>query len=90
MTKETAGRILEAAGKLDMEFEVRQYSGRGMFGAETTAIVCEDSHDFMKAAALAAADLAFEKRDYDRDEVDEFVNDLPSRRDNLGHQTVLY
>lgn len=48
MDRKTADLIIEAAGEIGVEVELREdYSGRGMYGENTTAIVMDDPMELL-------------------------------------------
>ena len=60
------------------------YSGRGMYGAETSAVTGE-LRDFVYAVGYAARELA------DEDLADEFLDAVRSvRTDSMGREAVFY
>lgn len=81
----TLVKIIRAA-----DLEVRDYSGRGMFGKKCVAIQVErETSPFNIAASLAATALQV----LSRDGFEFFIEDLADLRvseDNLGHDTILY
>lgn len=89
MQIETAQRLVDAADDLGFEIRIREeYSGRGMFGGSTTAVVAESSWQVIQAAAHA---VAFRNPESEADLIEEFVEDLRElRRDSLGHDEVWY
>lgn len=100
MKQEHADLIAEAAEMIGLDVEARSYSGRGMYGDETAAIV-GDVGDVMACVAQAMADLVEEREaneHYDRDEEndslvdpEDFVADMMKiRTDSMGFSTVLY
>lgn len=64
MNKPVAKAILEAASNLGFEMTHREgYSGRGMYGETTDAIVYESLPDLLTCIAIAAIDV-FEAEEY--------------------------
>jgi len=75
MKKETAERIVNYIGDDARVYD--DYSGRGMYGRTTYAVVVEWESDM--EAACKELDLLLEDR-----------GDIPFRRDSLGLQIVYY
>lgn len=79
MTKSTAERIAHACEAADMDVQVREYSGRFMFGESTWAVVASANTGEVLAAVL----------NHDRcDEGREAVGSI--RQDEFGRGIVLY
>lgn len=100
MKQEHADLITEAADMIGLEVEGRSYSGRGMYGEETAAIV-GDIGDVMACVAQAVADLVEEREMHSANgnderldelvDVDDFIADMMKiRTDSMGFSTVLY
>lgn len=72
-----------------LEIEVNpSYSGRGMFGKTTAAIVCDSRNDFYQAIAICSNILTLREKD---DEFDELFEELALiREDSLGNQCLFY
>lgn len=72
-----------------LEIEVNpSYSGRGMFGKTTAAIVLNSRNDFYRAIALCSSILTAKEMD---DEFNELFGELTSiREDSLGNQHIFY
>jgi hypothetical protein len=89
MTTETMNALLVAAEALGVKVEARQnYSGRGMFGATTCALVVPNRGILTAVAARAAAELAYAGRD---DIVNDLIEDLTQLRwDSMGQDAVCY
>jgi len=87
MKLEHAKAIQRAAlSTLGFDVDVREsYSGRGMYGMSTAAVVGRQG-EILQSIALAAADLAV--KDYDS--AMEFVEDMGLRFDGMGHDIVVY
>ncbi len=90
MKEESARAIIHAAENeaigVEGDFRIRRdYSGRGMNGSTTWAVVARDMADFVGAVTSAA----FELRP-DKDSCD-FVEDMRDLRfDNMGRGIVAY
>jgi len=86
MTEETALAILEAADEIGLEMKKYDgYSGRGMYGSDTTGIVFESENDLLAAVSIAALRLSETERD-----VEGFVDDVRKfRRDNMGKVSMI-
>jgi hypothetical protein len=84
MKLETAKLIADADGTGDVEV-YEGYSGRGMYGDETTGITGPES-DLVAAIARAGVDL-----EPGSDEANSFVDDLSNvRYDNMARDTIFY
>ena len=83
MKDETIKAIEKAAQCIGLDVEVRNYSGRGMYGSKTQAIVgCET--DIFACVALAGNRM-------NDDQIDEFCDDLQQLRiDSMGRGSVYY
>lgn len=98
MKPEHAKLIEEAANMIGLDVEVHDdYSGRGMYG-ETTAALVGDMGDIMACVAQAMRDLV-EDRDNCSDDAkleamvdpDQFIDDLMKiRTDSMGRSVVYY
>lgn len=87
----TAKAIEVAAKECDLEVTIREdYSGRGMVGRTTTAVVSRGSRaDFDHALAYAAYLLG--KNNASEGEVEAFMADVRTIRcDNLGYDVIAY
>lgn len=100
MKQEHADLIAEAADMIGTEVEARSYSGRGMYGQDTAAVV-GDVSNIIGCVAQAMADLVEEReaceangRHERLDELvdpEDFVMDMMNlRMDAMGFQAVLY
>lgn len=102
MKAESAAALSRAIDELDAEHAVRtDYSGRGMYGRTTHAVVC-DVNTLVAAAAIAGRDLAFcvadaGNREATKEEaaatqsLADFIADLRELRvDDMGRSTVVY
>jgi hypothetical protein len=65
---------------------MKRYSGRGMYGKETSALVADDLAAILQAVAVAAYDL---RRDVS-DAFEDFVADLEVCVDAMGRRVVVY
>lgn len=86
MEKKIAQKIVEAAEVIGLELQHDEtYSGRGMYGNKTDAIIAESLGDLLQCVAYAAGTLE------DRDDLDEFVGELSSIcTDNMGRSAIVY
>ena len=86
MNQQTAKAIFDAAMSTDLEVEIRDgYSGRGMFGRKTTAIIFDELADLLVPVAQAARDIP------DEAEAEAFLLDVANLRfDNLGRSQIAY
>jgi hypothetical protein len=79
-------------GSHDVEIKAYEdYSGRGMYGAKVGGLVIETDSEILKVGFLLGADLpALEE--FIADEGGEMfeIDDLPTRSDSLGYDTILY
>jgi hypothetical protein len=89
MQQEIAEGIVEGAAVEGVELRFQpKYSGRGMYGRETTAIVAEDMGSFMVGLARFCGDL--DPCEQDR-EIEETVHEVQAlRTDSMGRGIVLY
>ncbi len=87
MLPETAKASVDAAEEMGIEASLREtYSGRGMYGKSTVAVVIGGQSNLLQAVALAAVRLCQELDD----NPDDFLEDLAFRYDNMGHDIVVY
>lgn len=95
MKKEHADMIQEAANVIGLDVETRDdYSGRGMYGEEVSAVV-GDLGDIMACVAQAmkslVEDLETAKEDDKYPDPDDFIDDLRNTSiDNMGRSYVIY
>lgn len=87
MNIDTAWLLDNAAAVLDIDLDIREdYSGRGMYGVTTVAVVLDRASDLAAIAFEAGRATA-----HDRDEAAEAVHDLRNlRQDSMGHGVVVY
>ena len=84
----TAKKIVNAAFDIGYNMEIRDYSGRCMFGEQTTAIVYEKLGEFLGAVAYAANNSL--NSDADGYDLDQFIEDLQGlRTDNMGKSDIV-
>ena len=87
MKLETAEAIRDAANQLGYQVRVHEsYSGRGMFG-KTTVALSGDKSELLRATVYAGYRFGLNKFG---DQMDEFMDDLDWRWDNLGHDDLAY
>lgn len=103
MDKPVADAIIAAADAIGLEMSIREsYSGRGMYGKDTVAVIYEDTNDLLKAVATAVIDLKDAEeyvthRQEQGEEVDDvalraedFVEELGGfRYDNMGRDSLI-
>lgn len=77
----------EANPDLGIEVEVRiEYSGRGMFGGKTTALIIKDMEELTILAAVAGHQYYGKERDFE-----ELLLSLRElRTDNMGKDLIVY
>lgn len=81
--------IVDAAEMDGLELRLREdYSGRGMYGETTAAIVADNIGEFMAGLARFCGDLDPCEQDSDIEETVLTVMNL--RTDNMGRGIVLY
>lgn len=85
MKSDIADQIVMAAGHLGFDFQSRPYSGRGMAGAETTAISISSDNEFA-AFAAAVGQAAIDA--IDPAELIRAVKRV--RTDSLGKEMIVY
>ena len=89
MKLEVAQALVEAAADIGVEMDIYEdYSGRSMYGTKTTGVTYASEVDLMKAAAYVAG--AIGDGSIDTMELPDFIDELPSRRDNMGHDFIAY
>lgn len=91
MKSEVAKAIVDAGEGSYAGVELREdYSGRGMYGKTTCAVIYEDEGAFLQCVAAAAIQVS--EADQDGCSVDEFIEALGNlHRDNMGRSaTVIY
>jgi len=88
VNQRTVELLLEAGSAIGIDMEPRDdYSGRGMYGRTTSAIVVESLSDFLGAAVQAGVILGETRDPY----AAEFIGDVQrARTDSMGRRTVLY
>ena len=96
MEKTVAKHIIAAAEVIGLELELREdYSGRGMYGSETVAIVGGD-REFRQACCYAAGTIDSQPKNQEDPEdvfdLDQFCEKMAGlRSDSMGrHDTVWY
>ena len=95
MKKQHADMIQEAANVIGLDIETRDdYSGRGMYGNEVSAVV-GDLGDIMACVAQAmkslVEDLETAKEGDEYPDPDDFIDDLRNTSiDNMGRSYVIY
>ena len=83
MKQKYAEKIVEAIQNIGEEASSRTYSGRGMYGQETYAVVCNDVGLLLTGVASVASNLS--------DEDDDFVLEMSSvKNDSMGFDIVYY
>jgi hypothetical protein len=91
MKLETAKAIIEQAEINSFEMELREYySGRCMYGKDTSGIVFGSMGDLLRSVAEAAVELYRQDQEDDGKRYEEFVADLPERTDSMGLDTIVY
>lgn len=92
MKLQTARLLREVSYEAGVELEIRgSYSGRGMYGKTTTAVVGANFRELIQLVALAGVRIG--ESDGDNEELptaDEFVADCNFSTDNMGHDIVVY
>lgn len=106
MKKSMADAIMKAAKDLGLleayeddkpEVSMREnYSGRNMFGQQTSAIVCSDFGQFTQLVAKTAENLTREEfKEYDENApeteigIEEFIDSMNFRWDNMGKNSIV-
>lgn len=91
-------RLFESAtDHVGREIRVEEgYSGRGMFGQETVAVVVDSVPQLLMDTVQYIKD-RLASADGDLSEIDAFVDELPDtsemgalRTDNMGYRTIVY
>jgi len=92
MKEQIAKAIVKASTTLGLDLELRDsYSGRGMYGSTTVAVV-GDQREFLRALCFAAANIEEDTKD-DEDPVylDDFMDEVGSlRTDNMGRTALIW
>lgn len=89
MDTRVAELIIEGAEVDGVDLRLRDdYSGRGMFGEKTHAIVCDRLNEFLVALATTAGELGLAGKDEDLEQITLACQDL--RQDQMGLGIVLY
>ena len=95
MNETFAKKIAQVAEENDIDLEIREYSGRSMYGKETWAIV-SDFNDFLQAFALAIKDITQDQMSGNYDEeinmmpIDDIIADLNIRTDSMGRSATVF
>lgn len=92
MKKEIAEAILEASETIGLNLEMREdYSGRGMYGDKTHAIV-GDADEFRQATCYAAVMITQSEDEEDSQvTVDEYIEAMAKiRTDNMGRSDLVW
>jgi hypothetical protein len=80
--------ITRASMQTDLDIEVRdEYSGRGMYGRSTAAIVCSSWADFAAAAVLLAAEQDPHRRLISAGKIADQIAKLTS--DSMGRDSIV-
>lgn len=97
MKIEIAKVIVEACEEIGIEVDLREdYSGRGMYGSTTAALVLADEKDLVKATALAAIRVHenAEHEEFNGREAsmtsEDYLQGLDFKFDSMGHDIVVY
>jgi hypothetical protein len=84
MDKEEFDRVVEAVEEAG--YEVRSYSGRGMYGKECLGVECDDPVKFMLELAIGLAETC-----EDAGEVADFLEMLRDpQTDSMGLGSIIY
>ena len=87
MKNEIAEKIAEAGADNGLEIRLMSdYSGRGMFGNVTSALVVPDVATFAAAVGLAASQMSLEGQQVH--DLIEAVKEVQT--DSLGHDMIVY
>ena len=91
MRKETVDAIMEASEVIGLDLERQDdYSGRGMYGESTWAVV-GDFTQFVQCVAQAAAELARERESCNDAPLEEFIMDLGEiHSDSMGRSSQVW
>lgn len=88
MDLEAARALKKAADELEVELEIREgYSGRGMYGKETTAVVVGRVTDLISLATHAALSLEQGGHSFRADSLVGLLSELSV--DNMGRTDVI-
>jgi len=89
MTLKSANLLKQAADKVGLDLTIRDnYSGRGMYGRETTAVILDSILLLTPIHGQAYIDLA---KAGDIDGMEELLDDLTAiHYDNMGRDIVVY
>ncbi len=92
MKLETATAIAAAADESGLDVQVREgYSGRGMGGKGTTALVYDSETDLRRSIAVAAVRVSEDQGAVDQTQtLDDFLEDLDFERDQMGRGWIVY
>lgn len=83
MKKEAAEILADAGGKLR-----ETYSGRGMYGKETSGVMFDDEREFFRAIAGLIEDYVTDGNEEDASLLCEALKKLQS--DNIGRSIIYY
>lgn len=94
MQRELADFIIQACENCDTFFEdmptIREnYSGRGMYGKETTAIVCSDLMAIMAAIACETVERLGYNNDTEDEAADMFEDIRHLQTDSMGRSSIV-
>jgi hypothetical protein len=89
MELQIAEKILEASRELGFECTLNEsYSGRGMYGNTTAALIFEKINHFVASVVYVATEI----KDEDEDICDEDIIEtaIQMQQDNMGLRTIIY
>lgn len=101
MDRTIAEHIVDAANEIGITVTMYEnYSGRGMFGRTTIGLVCNDLIELFRPVALAAARISEAENDAQPEDdtqlernamrLDDFIDNLNFRTDNMGRDMIVY
>jgi hypothetical protein len=90
MRERTAKAFMEAAEEMSLAADLQpRYSGRGMYGKETCAIVC-GPHVFLLLVAVASARVHESESPSNDNEWDDLVEEIGNlRQDSMGRSDIV-
>lgn len=92
MKLKTAELIAQASEENGTDVTIyKDYSGRGMMGSKTTALVADSFQHLLMSVAQAAADLRQAENEEDQElTLEDFILDMPRRSDSYGDSRIYY
>jgi hypothetical protein len=83
-----AGDVISNLRDYDLEFEVRKYSGRGMYGKNCVGFTTDRPHDLLIALVMILKDLSDDATYDDLPYADDLFGNVAT--DSMGLSSIIY